>query len=162
MILRDFELRDLDYFVSIFQDEAVTRFIGGVNDVENTLRKMMAGKAFWPLTGIGMWAVERKIDGTTIGHIGLFDFLRPIDPPIAGEPEMGWIFAPGGQGEGLASEACRSVLDWFEQHFGRHNIHALISPGNEASMKLAERLGFQRREDGVYRDQPQTMWIRPA
>ena len=162
LILRDLELRDLDYFISIFQDEDVTRFIGGLNDSENAFRKMMTGKAFWPLTGLGMWAVERKDDGTTVGHLGFFDFLRPIEPPITGDPEMGWIFAPSGQGQGLAAEACRAALDWFETHFGKHDIHALISPGNESSMKLAERLGFERRPDGTYRDQPQTMWVRPA
>jgi RimJ/RimL family protein N-acetyltransferase len=162
LILRDYELRDLEYFRGIFRDEETTRFIGGVNDDENLWRKMMTGKAFWGLTGTGMWAVERKDDGATIGHLGFFDFLRPIEPPIGGEPEMGWIFAPEAQGKGLATEACRVALDWFDEHFGRHTIHALISPGNDASMRLAERLGFERCEDGVYRDVPQTMWVRPA
>jgi RimJ/RimL family protein N-acetyltransferase len=162
LVLRDLELSDLDYFLRIFQDEDVTRFIGGLNDSENTFRKMMAGKAFWPLTGVGMWAVERKSDEATIGHLGFFDFLRPIEPPISNHPEMGWIFAPEAQGQGLASEACCAALDWFEAHFGKQDIHALISPGNDASMRLAERLGFERRTDGTYRDQPQTMWVRPA
>ncbi len=162
LILRDLELRDLDYFLGIFQDEEVTRHIGGLNDSENAWRKMMTGRAFWPLTGIGMWAVERKQDGATIGHLGFFDFLRPIEPSIAREPEMGWIFATEAQGQGFAIEACNAALDWFEANFGKLPIHALITPGNEASMKLAERLGFERQPDGKYRDGPQTMWRRPA
>ena len=162
LVLRDLELHDLDYFRTIFRDEETTRYIGGVNDDENLWRKMMTGKAFWPLTGTGMWAAERKDDGTTVGHLGFFDFLRPIEPSISGEPEMGWIFAPAVHGQGLASEACQAALDWFNDVFGRREIYALISPGNVASMRLAERLGFRRKPDGVYRDQPQTMWVRPA
>ena len=39
---------------------------------------------------------------------------------------------------------------------------ALISVGNEPSMKLARKLGFIQQPDGIYRDKPQTFWLRPA
>ena len=121
---------------------------------------MLAGAALWSLTGIGMWALERREDHTTIGHLGFFDFLRDCDPSIAGEPEMGWILAAGAHGNGYATEACQGILAWFEQHFGKRQIWALISPGNDPSIKLAEKLGFRRQADGIYRDQPQTFWLR--
>jgi RimJ/RimL family protein N-acetyltransferase len=123
---------------------------------------MLAGVGLWPLTGLGMWAVERREDGATIGHVGFFDFLRGSEPSIAGEPEMGWILAPAAHGKGYASEACEAILAWLEQHFGKNNIWALISPGNDPSMKLAEKLGFVRQADGTYREKPQTIWLRPA
>jgi RimJ/RimL family protein N-acetyltransferase len=162
LILRSIELKDLDYFLSALSDEEVTRFIGGINDTENTWRKLMTGVAMWPLTGVGMWAVERKADGQVIGHLGFFDFLRPMEPPMSGEPEMGWIFARDGQGKGYATEACRTALDWFESNFGKRRMHAIITPGNEPSMRLAERLGFVRQPDATYRDQPTTYWQRSA
>jgi RimJ/RimL family protein N-acetyltransferase len=123
---------------------------------------MLAGTALWSLTGIGMWALERRDDGTTIGHLGFFDFLRECEPPIMGEPEMGWILSPSAHGQGFATEACHAILEWFDQAFGPRRIWALISPGNDASMKLAERLGFERQADGIYRGKPQTYWLRPA
>jgi RimJ/RimL family protein N-acetyltransferase len=130
--------------------------------VEDIWRRLLAGVGMWPMTGLGMWAVERREDGKTIGHVGLFDFLRTCEPSIAGKPEMGWILTPSAHGKGYASEACRAILAWFEEHFGKHPIWALISPGNEPSMRLAEKLGFVRQSDGTYRDKPNTFWLRQA
>jgi RimJ/RimL family protein N-acetyltransferase len=161
-VLRDFELRDLQYFLTFFADPEASQHVGGPNSTEDTWRRMLAGAALWSLTGIGMWAVERRDDGSTIGHVGFFDFLRECEPSIAGEAEMGWILAPAAHGRGYAIEACEAILGWFEDHFGKKPIWALISPGNDPSMKLAEKLAFVRQQDGMYRDKPQTMWLRPG
>ena len=123
---------------------------------------MLAGAGLWSLTGLGMWAVAEKDGGPAVGHIGFFDFLRGCEPSIAGQVEMGWILAPAAHGKGYALESCEAILGWFEEHFGRHPIWAMISPGNDPSMKLAAKLGFEHQPDGTYRDKPQTMWLRPA
>jgi RimJ/RimL family protein N-acetyltransferase len=160
LILRDFALGDLDYFLTFFGDPEASKHVGGPSGREDTWRRMLSGVALWQLTGIGMWAVTLREDGSTVGHVGFFDFLRDCQPPIVGQAEMGWILAPSAHGKGLAREACRAVLSWFDEHFGSREIWALISPGNEPSMKLAEKLGFTRQRDGTYRDNPQTMWLR--
>lgn len=159
-MLRALELRDLDYFTAFFADPQASEHVGGPSNGEDTWRRMLAGAALWSLTGVGMWAVEARDDGSTIGHLGFFDFLRECDPPIAGFAEMGWILAPAAHGKGFASEACLAALEWFDREFGRQPVWALISPGNEASVRLAEKLGFRRQADGVYRDKPQTYWLR--
>ena len=162
MLLRDFELRDLDYFLDFFSDPDASQHVGGPSGVEDTWRRMLAGAGLWTLTGIGMWAVAERGDGPAIGHIGFFDFLRGCEPSIAGQAEMGWILAPAAHGKGYAREACEAILGWFDEHFGKQPIWALISPGNDPSMKLASKLGFARQADGMYRDKPQTMWLRQA
>ena len=161
-MLRDFKLGDLDYFLRFFADPEASEHVGGPIGREDTWRRLLTGSALWPLTGIGMWAIERRSDGATIGHLGFFDFLRDCEPSIAGAVEMGWILAPEAHGKGLAREACTTILTWFEEHFGKQPIWAMISPGNDPSMRLAEKLGFQRQPDGTYRDKPQTYWLRPA
>ena len=161
-MLRDFKLGDLDYFLRFFADPEASQHVGGPIGREDTWRRLLTGAALWQLTGIGMWSVERLSDGATVGHLGFFDFLRDCEPSIAGGVEMGWIVAPEAQGQGLASEACTAILAWFEEQFGKHPMWAMISPGNDPSMKLAEKLGFERRPDGTYRDRPQTYWLRPA
>jgi len=161
-VLREFKLGDLDYFLKFFADPEASQHVGGPIGREDTWRRLLTGSALWQLTGIGMWAVERRSDGATIGHLGFFDFLRDSDPSIAGAVEMGWILAPEAQGQGLAAEACTAILAWFEKLFGKHPMWAMISPENEPSMRLAEKLGFQRQPDGTYRDKPQTYWLRPA
>jgi RimJ/RimL family protein N-acetyltransferase len=121
---------------------------------------MLAGASLWEITGIGMWAVTENGDARAIGHVGFFDFLRDCEPSIAGEVEIGWIFASPAQGRGYALEACQGILRWFDEHFGAQRIWALISPGNDPSMKLADKLGFIRQADGIYRDKPETIWLR--
>jgi RimJ/RimL family protein N-acetyltransferase len=162
LLIRDTTLGDLDYYLNFFGDAEASQHVGGPSGAEDTWRRMLAGVGLWPITGIGMWAIERREDGKTIGHLGFFDFLRDSEPSIAGDPEMGWILAPAAHGQGYAIEACQAVLAWFEQHFGKKAIWALISPGNEPSMKLAAKLGFVQQPDGTYRDKPQTIWLRPA
>jgi RimJ/RimL family protein N-acetyltransferase len=161
LVLRSFELRDLDYYLSFFADQEASLHVGGPSGPQEAWRRMLAGVALWELTGIGMWAVTRRDDDVAIGHVGFFDFLRDCEPRIIGEAEMGWILVPAVHGKGLAQEACQAVLGWFEEHFGCRDIWALISPGNEPSMKLAGKLGFLRQADGTYRDKPQTIWVRP-
>jgi len=160
--LRGFELRDLEYFLDFFSDPEASQHVGGPSGVEDTWRRMLAGAGLWSLTGIGMWAVAERDGGPAIGHVGFFDFLRGCEPSIAGKAEMGWILAPIAHGKGYAREACEAILPWFDEHFDRQPIWALISPGNDPSMKLASKLGFVRQEDGMYRDRPQTIWLRPA
>jgi RimJ/RimL family protein N-acetyltransferase len=123
---------------------------------------MLAGAGLWPLTSLGMWTIAGRQDDLAIGHGGIFDFLRDSDPPLTGKAEMGWILAPEAQGKGYAREACDAMLDWFEEQHGRQDIWALISPGNDPSMKLARKLGFIRQPDGIYRGKPETFWLRPA
>lgn len=127
---------------------------------EDAWRRALTGAGFWGVLGIGLWTVERRSGSQTIGHVGFFDFQRDMEPSIAGKPEMGWIFHRDAQGQGFATEACQAVLSWFGEHFGDVPLWALISPGNDASMKLAARLGFVCQPDGTYRGKPETIWLR--
>jgi RimJ/RimL family protein N-acetyltransferase len=160
LLLRHIRPSDADYFAETHADEAVMRHIGGPLGREDAWRRAMTGAGFWGVLGIGLWAVERRLDGRTIGHVGFFDFQRDMEPSIAGEPEMGWIFAPDGQGKGYATEAGRAALDWFDSTVGAVSIPALIDRGNQASMRLAERLGFERQPDAIYRGQPIAVFRR--
>jgi RimJ/RimL family protein N-acetyltransferase len=105
----------------------------------------------WQAIGIGGWAVELKSDSRMVGHCGFFDFQRDMQPNISGEPEMGWIFDPSVHGRGIASEACSRALAWADETLRPESYPAIIDLENIPSMKLAERLGFERQPDGTYR-----------
>jgi RimJ/RimL family protein N-acetyltransferase len=152
LVLRHVRADDIDYFAEAHADEEVSRHVGGPIGREDAWRRAMTGAGFWGVLGIGVWAIERRSDGRTIGHIGFFDFQRDIQPPIAGEPEMGWIFARAAQGQGYAREAGEAALAWFDATFRGISIPAIIDVDNTPSIRLAERLGFERQPDGIYRD----------
>ena len=163
LILRQFDSDDLAAHSATLADPKVMHFLGGNGlSVEDSWRRMATGVGLWALTGIGMWAVERKADQRFIGHLGFFDMHREIEPSLAGEPEMGWIFDSAVHGHGIAREACQAALDWADAHLSGQAIPAIIDPDNIASIKLAEKLGFEREPDALYKGAPIALFRRPA
>ena len=163
LILREFCKDDLDAHAATLGDEEVMRHIGGkpINR-EDSWRRLMSGVGSWTLVGMGPWAIERKSDGRMVGHCGFFQFERDMSPSIVGEPEMGWIFDRSVHGQGIAFEACTAALGWAEREIAAEWYPAIIDPANAPSIKLAERLGFVRQPDGVYRDAPIAVFRRPG
>lgn len=162
LVLRHVRPRDIDYFAETHSDTEIMRHLGGPISREDAWRRALTGAGFWGVLGIGLWAVERRSDERTIGHVGFFDFQRDMSPSIAGEPEMGWIFSREAQRQGFASEAGHAALAWFDKTSGPRAIPAIIDVKNGPSMRLAERLGFERQPDGTYRGESIAIFRREA
>jgi len=161
LILRAFGAGDLDAHAATLGDEEIMRHIGGKPvGREDSWRRLLMGVGIWSLIGMGPWAVELKSDGRMVGHCGFFQFNRDMEPSILGEPEMGWIFDRSVHGQGIAFEACSAALDWAEREIAADSYPAIIDLENVPSMKLAERLGFVRQADGIYRDAPIAVFRR--
>jgi RimJ/RimL family protein N-acetyltransferase len=162
LLLRGFREDDLDQHAAILSDPVVMEHFGGhLFGREESFRRLLGGIGLWQLQGIGLLAAERKSDGKLVGHVGLFDYHREIEPSLEGRPELGYIFSAEVHGQGVAREACDALLAWADATIDAGEIVAIISPGNDPSVKLAERLGFERQPDGVYRDEPISIWRRP-
>jgi len=73
--------------------------------------------------------------------------------------EIGIVLDPEWQGRGFATRACRML---FEHLFaaGLHRITARVDPRNERSIRLFERLNFQREglERQCFYDEPFQEW----
>jgi RimJ/RimL family protein N-acetyltransferase len=163
LLLRGWTRADRETYFAILQEPAVFRHFGPEPmGMEECWRRLMAAAGGWQLNGFGGWAVERKSDGKLIGMTALFTAWRDLQPEFGEEPEMGWIFATETHGQGLASEACRAVLDWAEANLAPTPIWAIVAPANEPSLKLAAKLGFERVGDTLYHDDPTVVLRRPA
>jgi RimJ/RimL family protein N-acetyltransferase len=161
--LRGFRESDLEPQAETLRDEAVVRHLGGnPHTREDTWRRMMAGRGLWDVLGFGYWVVERLEDGAYLGQVGFADYKREMTPPIEGLPEMGWIFAPHAQGRGYAGEAVAAGIAWADKALGGRELVAIISHGNEASIRLAARSGFSVREEAIYNGEPILLFRRPA
>lgn len=83
----------------------------------------------------GLWALVLKKSGVIIGKAGI----------TAGE--LGdHIYGPF-RGRGYAFEACSAILGYAEEELGLRHVRIKTGEGNEASVRLAEALGFSRTED---------------
>jgi RimJ/RimL family protein N-acetyltransferase len=159
--LRGFESRDLEPQAEAMADPAVVRHLGGTPfSREESWRRMLASPGLWVLLGYGYWVAERREDGAYLGQIGFADFKRDMVPAIEGLPEMGWIFAPRAQGQGYAAEAVLAALDWADEALKAPEIVAIIDPDNRPSIRLAEKAGFDRREDALYKGEPILLFRR--
>lgn len=146
----------------MWADDQVVRHIGGQKlSREDTWRRSLAACGQWPYVGHGYWIVESKPEGNVVGQLGFADFKRDMEPSLDGEPELGYVFAPSVHGQGIAREACEAALAWADSNLDAKSYPAIISPGNDASIRLAERLGFQRESDATYRGETIALFRRP-
>jgi GNAT superfamily N-acetyltransferase len=77
----------------------------------------------------------------------------------ADEIEVGWSIVPELRRRGLATEAMRAAIDdaWTRTNAG--HVVAYIRSGNEASHRVAAKLGFTRRAGGLTADgKPMTVY----
>jgi RimJ/RimL family protein N-acetyltransferase len=160
--LRPFRPGDLEALAAMWADPDVVRYIGGNRlGREDTWRRSLAACGQWPYTGFGYWIAELKETAELAGQLGFADFKRDMEPSIEGEPELGYVFSPSVHGKGIAYEACATALEWADANLDAVSYPAIISPENEASIRLAERLGFQRVPDATYRGETIALFRRP-
>jgi len=138
--LRLMEERDLDAFAAMYADAETMRFIGEgkVLNRTDTWRSIAGSLGHWLLKGYGMWAAELRSTSEVVGRVGFLE--------VAGWPgfELGWLIARPHWSKGYASESARVALDYATGPLGRQRVISLIRPGNERSVRVAERLGFVR------------------
>ena len=147
LVLRMHRNDDIDGYASMHADAETVQYLGRGQTMSRSeaWRHMALVNGHWHLLGYGMWAVEEKSSGLWIGRVGAWN---PLDWP---EFEIGWAILPEYQGKGYATEAGAAARDWCFETLGRDRICSVIRPGNDPSVKVAEKLGetFERTEDDV-------------
>jgi len=163
LILRHWRKDDFrPYHVIVRHPEVHKHFGPNPMSAEDCWRRLAASAGMWQFNGFGTWAVERKSDRKLVGNVGLFTAWRDLEPEFGEEPEMGWILDAELHGQGVASEACEATLEWARDNLAPTAIWAIIAPENEPSIRLAERLGFERVHETSYHDEPTLVLRRPA
>lgn len=150
LVLRPHRMADLDDLVAFHSDPEVVRFVPWpVRDraaTEETLRVKLTQTE---LVAHGQWlvlAAEVRESGAVIGEV----LLKWASDR---QGEIGFAFARSHQGRGYAAEAATAMLRLGFDHLGFHRITAVVIEGNDASVRLLERLGFRqeaRLVDGVH------------
>jgi len=162
LVLRAFRAEDLEPLAAMWAEPEVVRYIGGqALSREDTWRRQLAACGQWPYTGWGYWIAQLKSNGEVVGQVGFADFKRDMEPTIEGEPELGYVFLPSVHGQGIALEACKAALDWADANLDAPSYPAIIDLDNTASIRLAEKLGFARQKDAIYRDAAIALFRRP-
>lgn len=93
------------------------------------------------------WAVTEKSSGRMIGTCGFTKFDLPHNCG-----EIGYVLNPDFHGNGYATEAASRVMEFGFLELGLHRIEAKFIQGNDASLRVMEKLGMTfegYRRDGM-------------
>ncbi len=134
-------LRDGPALHAIFGDEECCAYLAdpatkSVADTVSLLKKWNDG------TEETTWAIVEKQDGEALGRATLIPRGRDVW-------EIGIMLCPKAQGRGLAVNALADIIDDGFDNRGARRIFADVDTDNAPSIRLFERLGFQR--EGVLR-----------
>ena len=141
--LRRFTASDLDGLASVFSKPEVWRFPYGRGFTRLETETFLAGQIrHWETCAVGCWLVEERETARIIGYAGLSvpTFLPEVLPTL----EVGWRFDPDVWGRGYATEAARAALREAFTTLGLDAICSLPQVENDASVRVAERIGMRR------------------
>ena len=139
MRIRALALADAPFIVALLNDPAFIRHIGDRRvRTEQEAREYLANGpiASYASHGFGLCAVELADSGVAIGMCGL---LQRQELPA---PDLGFAYLPDYRSQGYAYEAAAAVKAYAHDVLGLDMLLAIVSPGNTASIRLLEKLGF--------------------
>lgn len=151
--LRPPEPGDLDAFAEIFADQKVVRHLGGSTRSRDDVRRGLDAMArHWESYSVGQFALVRETDGAVLGRAGFLvwdpetwtnGLWAALAEPY--ETEIGWVVTRQHWRHGYATEAALAARDWVVRERGVERLISLINVENQASIRVAEKLGFVPR-----------------
>ena len=141
LLLRHLSLDDLDALAPMYADPDIRR---GYPDGTRT-REQTAAEIAWFEHGhpqhpeLGLWATIDRASGTVIGRCGLLPWV--LDGRF--EVEVAYLLGKPWWGRGLATEAAKGIVQHAQQSLGLERLVCLVMPGNEPSVRVAQRIGMR-------------------
>ena len=146
LLLRAWTEADIDAITAACQDPLTHRYTmvpapytradaeGFVREIGPSERAAGTGAIF------GAFVAET---GEPAAAVGLHN-LKHLGTAVGGDGEIGYWAVPGTRGRGYTTEAVREVCRWAIEDLGLAVIRWDALVGNEASWRVAEKVGFTR------------------
>lgn len=140
LILRPFNMADLEAFSLICADPEVMRFIGDGKalDMETVKQRMLSWISSYNEQGFGLLALTLKENNKLLGFCGL------IEQVVDGESyvELGYRLDRTFWGKGIATEAALSIRDYAFNQLDIPYLISIIHVDNTASKMVAHKIGM--------------------
>jgi len=154
---------DRDELYAIVTAGETARFLGPQLDAAEFFTRFLRAAGSWQLYGYGMFVLRLRGSAEMVGQCGVFHSLRGLGEDFDDRPEAGWILRHDQVGKGLAGEAMRAVLEWFDHTHAPQPIVCMIAAENAPSVHLAAKLGFApMRETELADGELVRLYERPA
>ncbi len=142
LVLQRWRDADLEPFSRLNADAAVMEHFPRPLSREESDALVGRIEAEFKRLGYGLWAVERRSDGTFLGFTGLA--VQRFEAAFTPCVEVGWRFAREAWGHGYATEAAREALRFGFEEAGLSEIVSLTGVIHDRSRAVMERLGMHR------------------
>jgi RimJ/RimL family protein N-acetyltransferase len=111
--------------------------------MEMRLIKMRENPALepWLLRAIGLRETKRMIGFIGFHTLPGAEYLNSYAPDSV---EFGYTVFPDYRGKGYASEAAQALMDWATREHQVMHFVVSISPTNQPSLRIAQKLGFRK------------------
>jgi ribosomal-protein-alanine N-acetyltransferase len=137
---------DLDDLFALYCDPDVKKYIPDVpltyEEAREELEWFMNGHPKRP--ELGLWATSHKETGKFMGRCGLLPWT--IDGQ--NEVEVAYLLAKEYWGQGLGTEAAQAILNYGFEQLKLSRLICMIYPENQASVKVARKIGMALEKDG--------------
>ena len=146
LVLRRLRPADAESIFAILSDRELTRFYDdeAFTDISQAAEQIEAWDRAYDEWRHIRWGIVQRGADTVIGTCGCYSFHR-----WHARASLGYELARPYWRRGIMTEALAAVIDFGFQEVGLNRIQAVLMPENVASVKLLEKLGFQR--EGVLR-----------
>lgn len=140
LTLRHLEQDDLEPLYALYSDPEIRRYFpDGTRTLEETREELEWFRRGHPTRPeLGLWATVERSTGVFLGRCGLLPWL--IDG--VEEVELAYMIRKERWREGFASEAARSIVAYARDVLHLTRLICLITPGNDASIGVAEKVGM--------------------
>jgi ribosomal-protein-alanine N-acetyltransferase len=146
LVLRHLVPSDLDRLFTLYSDPEVRRYFPeGTLTYEETKEELE-----WFLHGhpehpeLGLWATIHKETDQVIGRCGLLPWMIDGRPEV----EVAYMLAKEYWGHGLGTEAAQAILDYGFEQLQLSRLICLIDRENQASIKVARKIGMTFEKEG--------------
>ena len=131
---------DLDALAAIYRDPEVRRYFpeGTLTYQETREELEWIIDVYYGRYGFGLWATIDRETHEFIGRCGLI----PWTIEGRAEVEVAYLLARTRWGRGLGTEAAKAVLAYAFEQLRLPRLICLIDPANEASVKVAMKIGM--------------------
>jgi ribosomal-protein-alanine N-acetyltransferase len=140
--------------IALLGDERVGATLGGVADPAAVDAQIAGMAAHWDREGFGWYAFCDRGTGALVARGG------PHRCHVAGrdEVEIGWTVVPERWNQGIATELGAASLEVAFGPLGLPDVVSFTLPGNVASRRVMEKLGFGFERDTVYAGLPHVLY----
>ncbi|MGH2849697.1 MAG: GNAT family N-acetyltransferase [Solirubrobacteraceae bacterium] len=143
LLLRPIEMADVPSLVGYRSRPDVCRFVPfepmDEEVIESRLRGAWSRRTLDAAGQMLMLGIELRAGGRLIG-----DMMLACGSERHANGEIGYVLDPAYGGRGFATEAAHRVLHLAFDDLGLHRVVARVVEGNDASVRVARRLGMRQ------------------